>query len=83
MALYKDSVGGTYTKLPTKKPNPSAKGASPGPKHGRKVRYDGPKKKHGPLTGRNGVAARKRFAGEPKPRMALLDRFFNRRSKRR
>ena len=52
MALYKDSLGNVYTSLPKKPENHTAKGASPGPKHGRRVKYDGPKKKHGPRTGK-------------------------------
>jgi hypothetical protein len=44
---YKDSVGNTYDKLPTRPPNHTAKAAKPGPKHGRKSNYKGPKKKHG------------------------------------
>lgn len=70
MALYKDSVGNTYDRLPPKPPNKSAKGSKPGPKHGKK--HVGPTNKHGTETGRNGPRSRERYFGEPAQRAAIL-----------
>ena len=46
MALYRDSVGGTYDHIPSGKKK-GAKGANPGPKHGGNPNRGGPQKKHG------------------------------------
>jgi len=80
--IYKDSVGNTYTKLPTKPPNKSAKGAKPGPKHGRKSRYTGEKKKHGTMTGHNGPRARLSYYGIPKHRLDELQAMWKRQDAR-